>query len=291
MKHLQTDLAYQHCRKIALGHYENFPVGSLLVPSHKRRYIYSIYAFARYADDIADSDSIERSDKHRELAILENELSKIEGSGIQEFVPETELIFIAIADTIRQLNIPIKEFRDLLSAFRQDSEGKDYQTFDQLIEYSSRSANPIGHLVLNVFGYSRNENEEMFRLSDNICTALQLTNFWQDVSQDLKIGRVYIPEESMIKHNYSHEELKRKNENDDFRSMIRDLCNRTESFFREGEGLPDMTAGRLRLELKATLNGGRKILKKIQELNYNVLNRRPELSAIDKISIMIKAFF
>ncbi len=289
MKHLQTDLAYEHCRKIALGHYENFPVGSLLVPSNKRKYIYSIYAFARFADDIADSDSIEKIEKLRELEVLEGELSKIEDSQVQEFLPKTELIFVALADTIKQLKISIHEFRDLLSAFKQDSEGKDYQTFEQLIDYSSRSANPIGHLVLNVFGYGKKENEDMFRLSDKICTALQLTNFWQDVSRDLKIGRVYVPEELMRNHNYSLEELMMMNENENFRNLIRELCERTAVLFNEGEKLSEMTEGRLKLELRATMNGGRMILKKIHDLNYNVLSRRPELSAIDKISIMIKA--
>ena len=265
-------------------------MGSILVPSHKRKFIYSIYAFARYADDIADSETIERDDKLKKLAELEEELSKIEKPGSEDFAADTEMIFVAVADTIKQLNIPIKEFRYLLSAFRQDSEGTEYKTFDQLIDYSSRSANPVGHLVLYVFGYDEKKNEEMFLLSDKICTALQLTNFWQDVSRDLNINRVYIPVESMEKHNYSRDDLERKNESEEFRNMIRELCEKTESLFKEGERLPDLTDGRLKLELKATLNGGRKILKKIQDLNYNVLSERPKLSAVDKISIMFNAF-
>jgi phytoene synthase len=290
VKHQLTDLAYDHCRKIASEHYENFPVGSILVPSNKRKYIYSVYAFARYADDIADSPSLEKIEKMRQLGILENELSKIEHNKAESYLKETELIFVALADTVKSLDIPLREFRELLSAFKQDSEGLFYETSDQLIDYSDRSANPIGHIVLNVFGYHKEDAGEMFQMSDKICTALQLTNFWQDVSEDLKINRVYIPKDYMEKHGYNMDELNVKNENQNFRSMMKDLCEMTAGLFKQGEGLPDLTEGRLKYELKATLNGGRMILRKISDLEYRVLSRRPKLSAFDKFSIILRAF-
>ena len=290
VKHQITDLAYDHCRKIASEHYENFPVGSILVPSNKRKYIYSVYAFARYADDIADSPTMVKSDKIRRLVILGEELSKIEEKNPASFREDTMLIFEALRDTISAVGIPVQEFRDLLSAFMQDSEGMLYENFDQLVDYSSRSANPIGHIVLNVFGYHKEENAEMFLLSDKLCTALQLTNFWQDVSEDLKMNRVYVPNDFMIKHKYSIEELGSKSENDNFKEMINDLCQMTEELFSHGSRLPELTKGRLKLELRATINGGRMILKKISEMDFRVLSMRPKLTTFDKFSIILKAF-
>lgn len=290
VKHQPTDLAYDHCRKIASEHYENFPVGSILVPSNKRKYIYSVYAFARYADDIADSPTLQKSEKIRRLRLLEAELSKIEENNSKSFRENTKLIFEALEDTINAVGIPVQEFRDLLSAFRQDSEEMLYENFNQLIDYSSRSANPIGHIVLNVFGYHKEENIEMFQLSDEICTALQLTNFWQDVSEDLKMNRVYVPNDFMSKHKYSIDELNSKSENDNFRDMIKDLCQMTEKLFVHGSKLPELTKGRLKFELRATINGGRMILKKISEMDYRVLSKRPKLTTFDKFTIILKAF-
>ena len=290
VKHHLTDLAYDHCRKIASEHYENFPVGSILVPSNKRKYIYSLYALARYADDIADSPTLDKIEKIRRLGILGEELFKIEEKNPASFRDETKLIFEALKDTIGAVGIPIQEFKDLLSAFKQDSEGMLYENFDQLIDYSSRSANPIGHIVLNVFGYHKEENGEMFQLSDKICSALQLTNFWQDVSEDLKMKRVYVPTDNMAKHKYSIDELKSKSENDNFREMIKDLCQMTAELFKQGIRLPELTKGRLKFELRATINGGRLILKKISEMDYRVLSKRPKLTTFDKFSIILKAF-
>ncbi|MBK8554077.1 MAG: squalene/phytoene synthase family protein [Ignavibacteria bacterium] len=207
---IDFDHAYRFCKEIANSHYENFPVGSLLIPSNKRKYIYSIYAFARYADDIADSDNLSGDEKLRRLNELDDDLSKIEKKDLNNFLTDTKYIFIALSNTIDELKIPIKEFRDLLKAFRQDAVKQRYTVFEELVDYSKLSANPIGHLVLYVFGYTPDKDKTCFEYSDSICTALQLTNFWQDVSVDLKIDRIYIPEKLMNEYNYNENMLHEK---------------------------------------------------------------------------------
>lgn len=288
--HYNTDLAYQKCRKIVVEHYENFPVGSMLVPAEKRKFVHAVYAFARYADDIADSHSLARDEKLRLLDLFEAELQKIKGSEPRNLNNETEYIFTALFDTIKNLEIPFGDFSDLISAFRQDAEGYRYKSNDELINYSKRSANPIGRTVLRIFGYSPSSSGRLFELSDNICTALQLTNFWQDVSVDLKMDRIYIPESIMNRHGYGIDELRNMVEDDRFRSAIEELCVFTEEFFQKGKELPDLVKGRLKYELKATILGGSAILTKIRELDFKVLSVRPSLSKADKFKILINAF-
>lgn len=287
----KTELAYIKCRELALNHYENFPVGSVLVPSNKRKYVYAVYAFARYADDIADSSILGRQEKLQRLELLKARLDLCESSGTQAFDDETGYIFAALQDAIPEIGADLSEFRDLLSAFSQDAAGWEYGTVDDLMDYSSRSANPIGHLVLNIFGYKKSEEPEMFALSDSVCTALQLTNFWQDVSEDLKINRVYIPAEAMKKHGYDMQMLRNKVQNESFRNMMTELCRETSEMFDRGEGIVSMTKGRLKLELKATIAGGRMILEKIKKMNYGVLNDRPALSGIEKAALILKSIF
>lgn len=289
MKPLDTELAYRKCREVARKHYENFPVGSLLIPSDKRKYVYAVYAFARYADDIADSGSLSKDEKILRLGYLNEELDKI-GSGRNGFDPETEYIFTALFDTSSSLEIPLQDFRDLLSAFRQDAVISRYFEFDELTDYSQRSANPVGRLVLRIFGYDSAMHRELFMKSDKICTALQLSNFWQDVSEDLKIDRIYIPGEYMNRHGYTVDDLRSGIADDRFRNMMRELCTVTEELFAEGGSLPEKLSGRLRYEIRATVEGGRMILGKIRELDYDVLNHRPKLKTADKLSLLYKAF-
>lgn len=289
MKPLDAELAYIKCREVALKHYENFPVGSLLIPSDMRKYVYAVYAFARYADDIADSRLLSKEEKILRLGFLNEELDKIE-SGRGRFDPETDYIFTALFDTSSSLEIPLKEFRDLLSAFRQDAVVSRYYEFDELIDYSTRSANPVGRLVLMIFGYDIESQSELFMKSDKICTALQLTNFWQDVTEDLKIDRIYIPGECMNEHGYTVDDLRSGVADDRFRNMMKELCTVTEELFAEGGSLPEKLGGRLKYEIRATIEGGRMILGKIRELDYDVLNQRPKLKTADKLSLFYKAF-
>lgn len=288
------DSAYSYCRKIAISHYENFPVGSLLIPKNKRKFIYSVYAFARYADDIADSAEFAKEEKIRRLTLLNNELDKIHKESECFPADDTGKILIALSDTVKSLEIPVKEFRDLIKAFVQDSEGYTYKDFEELIEYSRKSANPIGHLVLYIFGYrpeDSEKSEKIFEYSDKICTALQLTNFWQDVSADIRIGRIYLPAEVMNEFKYSTEMLYSGTENEDFRGMIKYLVERTRKLFTEGREILNCTKGRLRLELKAIISGGQVILDKIEKADYNVFSRRPVLNKSDKLKILSSLFF
>lgn len=285
---LDFDLAYNHCRKIAVRHYENFPVGSLLIPKNKRKFIYSIYAFARTADDIADSEMLKEDAKLNMLNDFEHELDKIIAGKLDLLKDDTKLIFIALSNTINELKINTSEFRNLLAAFRQDAVKCNYETFDELISYSSNSANPIGHLVLYVFGFNPASDKECFERSDDICTGLQLTNFWQDVSVDLRIPRIYIPDEIMRKNNYSRDMLLQKKEDQDFRKTMCELVEMTRIFFERGRSIVKHTSGRLKFELKATIAGGEEILKKIRQINYNVLSERVSLNNFDKIKLLPK---
>ena len=287
---IDTELAYSYCKKLTLSHYENFPVGSLLIPSNKRKYIYSIYAFARTADDIADSEINSKEEKLRLLDEYENELTNIELKRSVYFKTESQNIFTALSNTTDELRIPLKEFRDLLTAFRQDAVKQRYNGFDELLNYSAYSANPIGHLVLYVFGFDPVKDKECFEYSDKVCTALQLTNFWQDVSVDLKIDRIYIPEKEMSEFNLNEKMLFDKTENDDFRKMMKHLTERTKLLFEEGRKITDYVSGRLRYELKITIAGGMEILNKIEKINYNVLSQRVTISNIDKLKLLAKAF-
>jgi squalene synthase HpnC len=280
---MNPENAYLYCRKIATKHYENFPVGSLLFPKKSRKYIYSIYSFARTADNIADSDKLLPDEKLSGLNELEKKLYLIEkGAEVQDE------IFVALADTIKSLSIPVQEFRDLLIAFKQDSVKQKYDDFNELLDYSKYSANPIGHLVLYVSGI---KDVKLFKLSDYICTALQLANFWQDVSLDAKIGRVYIPSGEMQKFNYSYDLLFEGIENNNFVNLMKSLADKTRILFQNGRELENYLDGRLKYEFRTIYRGGMKILKKIEEIEYKVLSKRVKIGSAGKFNILLKIFF
>jgi hydroxysqualene synthase len=274
--------AYLYCNKIATEHYENFPVGSLLFPKEKRKYIYCIYSFARTADDIADSDKFSEIEKINGLNELDRKLDSIEKG---DYVGDE--IFIALKDTMNSLDIPVQEFKDLLTAFKQDAIKQRYKKFKELLEYSKYSANPIGHLVLYVSGL---KDEKLFNLSDNICTALQLANFWQDVSLDVKIGRVYIPFEEMQKNNYNYESLFEEIENNNFITLMKSLVDETRIIFRNGKELENHLSGRLKYEFRTIYRGGMSILNKIENINYRVLTKRVKINTFDKFILLLKIF-
>ena len=281
--------AFKKCEKIAKTHYENFPVGSLLIPRAKRKYVYAIYAFARYADDIADSNK-ESAKKFDRLNEFELELIKTERNELENLEKDTSYIFIALHQTMIDLKIPAQEFYNLLIAFKQDCIVTRYEYFDQLIEYSAYSANPIGHLILYLFNYRPDKDLELFNLSDRICTGLQLINFWQDVKPDLEIDRIYIPKNVMDKFDYTFEDLLSKTENEKFVKVMKELIHETRIFFEEGKPLIRHLKGRLKLEIKATYIGGSTILKKIEKIHYKILSHRVKLSKRDKLKILLKTF-
>lgn len=288
MNNINFDEAFIHCEKITKNHYENFPVASFLIPQEKRKYVYAVYSFARYADDIADSAILSPEQKLKRLNFLDEELDRVLINQLENLHEETKYIFRALFRTLEDLNIPSEELRNLLKAFKQDSVKDKYDTFEELLEYSEYSANPVGHLVLYIFGYS---DKKLFQLSDYICTGLQLINFWQDVARDLEIKRVYIPKEILQKYSYSYELLNDRVENENYITIIKELITRTKELYKKGEELPNLVSGRLKYELKATYYGGMTVINKIEQLNYRTLSTRPVVTGFDKFKILLKTIF
>jgi squalene synthase HpnC len=213
-EHAATAAAFRECERIARTHYENFTLGSRLLPRHLRRHIAALYAFARTADDLAD----EEPDPARALAGLDAWERQLEDcyAGTAHHP-----VFVALADTVRAFDIPIEPFRRLLTAFRMDVRFTGFATFDELLHYCAHSANPVGHLVLHLFGY---RDAERHARSDDICTALQLTNFWQDLAVDLRKGRIYLPREEMQRFGYGADELGRHAVTPAFRELMAFQC-------------------------------------------------------------------
>src|SRR5271169_133700 len=223
-KKYSLDEAFDYCATITNAHYENFPVASLFLPEEKRPYIQSIYAFSRVADDFADERDRLREDRLADLNDWDEKLRQcFDGHADHP-------VFIALRETVTQLGFPIEPLHDLLTAFKRDVTQNRYETFDDLLSYCRCSANPVGRLVLMIFGY---RDEELFKLSDDICTALQLTNFWQDVAVDRKKDRLYIPIEDMNRFGYSLQDWSSDTLNDRFRDLMKFQVERTrETFFR-----------------------------------------------------------
>jgi phytoene synthase len=244
--------------------------------------VYSIYAFARTADDFADEASLTPNERLERLDEWGRNLDEC-------FAGRAEgPVFIALAETVRRLGIPREPFHDLLTAFRMDVRQSRFGTFSDLLQYCAFSANPVGRLVLHVFGAV---SERSVSLSDKICTALQLANFWQDVSVDWQKGRIYIPLEDFKRFGYTEGELSRQVVNENFRNMMKFQVDRTQCLFREGEPLLREAPPSLRFELRLTLLGGLRILRKIEKARYNVLAVRPTVSILDKAVIIWKLIF
>jgi phytoene synthase len=270
--------AYRICERIATTHYENFPVGSRLAPGHLRPFLHAIYAFARTADDFADEGQLPPEERLRRLQDWGEKLD-LAFQGIA-----SSPVFVALADTIRRRNLPRQLFQDLLHAFRMDVTRNRYDTFEELQFYCRHSANPVGRLVLRVFGIV---SETQDTLSDRICTALQLTNFWQDLSRDLQRGRIYLPLEDLDRFGYTVADLQNGLQNDRFRLLMLFEIERTRALFESAGNLPASVGGRLGLELGLTRRGGMMILRKIEESDYNVLFSRPKITGWDKVRMML----
>jgi hydroxysqualene synthase len=277
------DAAYAYCERLARSHYENFPVGSVLVPSHLRRYFYSIYAFARISDDFADEGYGEGYSEQERLALLD-EWQTMLGEAFANRARHP--VFVALADTRAKFNLPISLFEDLLSAFRQDVIKRRYENFPELLDYCRRSANPIGRLILLLFGY---QEPEKLRQSDDICTALQLANHWQDVAIDLQKDRVYIPLEDMAQFGIPPESLLEKEFSPQFQSLMQFEIARTRKLFADGKPLCTAVTGRLGIELRLVWLGGSHILDGIEKNGYDVFTKRPQISKKDKLVILLKA--
>jgi squalene synthase HpnC len=278
--------AYDACERDCRTHYENFPVASILLPRRMRPHVAALYAFARAADDFADEGDRSVDERHRLLdgwraRLLEavaGATSTIQRPPEPGEPDHTREIFMAIGVTIRRLQLPPVLLEDLLSAFRQDVTVSRYATWPALFDYCRRSANPIGRLVLRIGGY---EDHELDTCSDAICTALQLTNFWQDVKSDWARGRIYLPREEMQAHGADEAALVGDNLSSDWRDAIASAVTRTRALFRDGLPLCDRLRGRLRYEIRMTWLGGTRILDRIEAVNYDVLRHRPTIGATD----------
>lgn len=275
--------AYQYCEQVARAHYENFPVGSVLVPKALRKHFYSIYAFARTADDFADEGYDQDYAEAERLACLDQwgEMLRASVAG-----RATHPIFVALADTRKQFDLPLALFADLLSAFTQDVTKRRYQTFAELLDYCRRSANPIGRLILLLFGH---RDELLHQQSDAICTGLQLANHWQDVSIDLKKDRIYLPAEDLARFDLSPKELQQSVMDERFKQLLQAEVERARELFTRGKPLCLAMRGRLGLELRAVWLGGTTILNRIQASDYDVFTRRPVIRTTDKLRLMCAA--
>lgn len=254
--------SYDYCRKIALGHYENFPVGSLLLPKKIRKHVFSIYAFSRLADDIAD-EAYPISPEER-LLLLDRFMSNLILASANKTTTSNP-IFLSLAATIQLFELPITPFDKLITAFKMDVKFVQPKNLDDLLNYCSYSACPIGELILRLFNEYGKENGEK---SDAITSALQLINFWQDLSVDILKGRNYIPEKYSLQF----------------------LLDETEKLLNFGEDLPNLLRNRrLRLEIKVIVNAGQKILSILRKMGDELYTKRPVLRKIDYFGIIIKS--
>jgi phytoene synthase len=268
--------AYAACLQIARSHYENFPVASRLVAPALRPHVAAIYAFARGADDIADEPG--RTPQER-LVLLDEWAAHLRET------PRTP-VFIALADTRQRFDLPLELFEDLLSAFKQDVTRTRYATWDEVLDYCRRSANPVGRLILRLAGVRRADADAW---SDAVCTALQLTNFWQDLAIDWTRGRLYVPESAWKTAGAELADLDRQEVTPAWRHALLDCADVTDDLFRRGRPVCDVVTGRLRYELRATWLGGTRILQAIRDVEFDLFRQRPTLSAGDAIVIAWKA--
>jgi squalene synthase HpnC len=279
MATVTVDEAFAFCEKRVRAHYENFPVG-MMVPREKRRYVHALYAYARAADDFADEPMYEgmRAEK---LDQWEARLHAAYAGSADD------PIFIALAATVRDLDIPKPLLLDLLSAFRQDTVKQRYETWDELLDYCRRSANPVGRLVLIVFGY---RDPELEAYSDRICTALQLANHWQDLAVDLRRGRIYAPRELRDLHGVKEWDLNAARVGPEFTALMQDLIARTRALFVAGRPLCDRVGRDLRFEMRLTWLGGSTILDRIERAGYDVFRRRPHHGLGAKLGLAWRAW-
>lgn len=260
--------AEAYCRRLATSHYENFPVVTWLLPRELHQHFYNVYAFCRWADDLGD----EAKSPEQALDLLAWWRSELNAC----YRGETRHpVFVALKSTIDRFTIPVDPFADLISAFQQDQVIREYETFDQLRDYCRRSADPVGRIVLRLCECSTDEN---IAWSDSICTGLQLANFWQDVSRDLDIGRIYLPREDRARFGYRDEDLRNRVTNPEFLALMRFEVDRAREWLTAGLPLVDRLPGRLQIDIDLFARGGLAILKEIQRAGYRVLTRRPNLS-------------
>jgi squalene synthase HpnC len=266
------------CEKLAKTHYENFAVGSRLLPKHLRKHFYSIYAFSRGVDDLGDEAD---GDRLALLDLWERELDSCYSTPESAAGP-THPYFVALAETIKIFDIPPEPFRRLIEANRRDQAITRHKTFDDVLEYCTYSANPVGHLVLYLSGI---RSPELHTLADKTCTGLQLANFWQDVGTDIELGRIYIPIEDLERFGVTEEQIFERKHDSNFEALMRFEVDRARQFFSDGYRLADNLDPRLKSNFTLFARGGLEILKAIERQNYTVLTSRPRISKYGKARI------
>jgi len=272
--------AYAACQRLARSHDENFPVASRLLPAAMRPHVASLYAFARVADDIADEGTAPAPIRQARLRAWQHRLHEAAAAGHEDRPAQSgdDLIFVALGHTIRTLDLPVSLFDDLLSAFGQDTMTTRYGSWGDVFDYCRRSANPVGRLVLRIGGY---RDEALDRSSDALCTALQLTNFWQDFGRDWRAGRLYVPRDVQEANGAGEAALDGGRLTPEWERALQDCVDVTRARFAAGRPVCDGVRGRLRYELRLTWLGGQRILDRIARRRSELLDHRPTLTAAD----------
>jgi hydroxysqualene synthase len=275
--------AYSECEALARSHYENFPVASWLLPRPMRPHVAALYAFARVADDMADEGDAPAVERQRDLSAWQRRLHQAVDGGPPSAsaiatMERGDMILTAVADSIRTLDLPLQLFDDLVSAFGQDTMTNRYTSWPDVLDYCRRSANPVGRLVLRIAGY---RDVVLDRSSDALCTALQLTNFWQDFGRDWRAGRLYVPRDAQVDAGANERELDRGVIGQAWGLALERCVAVTRGLFREGQVVCDGVRGRLRAELRFTWLGGMRILERVERNRLSLFDDRPTLGARD----------
>ncbi|MCL5031374.1 MAG: squalene synthase HpnC [Bacteroidetes bacterium] len=277
---MDIESAYNDALEFARNHYENFPVVSFLVPKNLRKHVAIIYWFARTADDLADEGPMKSEERIKKLDEFENRLTELLNGN---YANPYEL---ALHSTIEAKNLSADNFYNLLKAFKQDVIKKRYNDFSEVLDYCRYSANPVGRLILELNDI---RDEKAFHYSDQVCTALQLTNFWQDTLNDFQKGRIYYPLDEMDKFGVMEKVFELKENNLNLKALVKYNVERTNQLFNEGKSLIKYLNGRLKYEIKWTILGGETILKKIELNNFDVLNLRPVATKKDFLILFVKS--
>lgn len=271
--------ARAYCARLARSHYENFSVATWFLPASLRQHFYNVYAYCRISDDLGD----EVGDARQSLELLDQWETELKAcySGSPRHP-----VFVALAETVRNFEIPQQEFSDLLIAFRQDQNVTRFETFENVLGYCRYSANPVGHLVLYLCGY---KDQERHRLSDYTCTALQLANFWQDVLVDYGKGRVYLPQEDLRRFGVSEQDIARCQATPPFIELMKFEVERAREWFVRGLPLVEKVSHDLAIDILLFSRGGQEILNAIERQDFDVLRRRPVISKPRKLWLVARA--
>jgi squalene synthase HpnC len=273
---------YRQALRLSRSHYENFPVVSLLIPSNLRKHIAIIYWFARTADDYSDEGNFSKSERLEKLEAVELRLKHLLDS------QPTNNFDAALKNTIITKKLNPEHFYNLLKAFKQDVLKNRYLNFDEVLNYCANSANPVGRILLELFNI---RSDEAYYYSDNICTALQITNFIQDSKIDYKKDRIYYPLDEMENFKVNEKVFEMNGNNTNLKKLIEFSVIRIQHFFNDGKPLLNLLSGRFKYEISWTIKGGEEILNKIRGADFDILTKRPTLTKTDYLKLFIKSFF